>query len=40
MPWRLAVQRQLFLPVPVASLKNVAESSAPGTPFRQRQFRQ
>ena len=34
------VPRQLFLPVPVASLKNVTEISALGTTFNQRQFPQ
>ena len=33
------VPRQLFLPVPVASLRNVTEISALGTTFNQRQFR-
>ena len=36
----LDVPRQLFLPVPVASLKNVTEISALGTTFNQRQFPQ
>ena len=34
------VPRQLYLPVPVASLRNVTEISSPGTTFNQRQFPQ
>ena len=36
----ITVPRQAFSPFPVASLKNVTETSAPGTTFNQLQFRQ
>ena len=35
----VVVPRQPYLPVPVASLRNVTQISSPGTTFNQRQFR-